>query len=94
MRYGYYRYTPDGIHVSKDLNKLVLNYIDNQNLDHFIPSWVDMKARRAPSFYNNFEVVNVPYFLQPKVQNFTQTVVQSDGNEIYIAESQMLSLFM
>lgn len=81
--YGYWRQMRDDAFVSKHANTFIKSYAHDRALDLHDKIGSDLMAQGddagAMSYYNNFEIVNVAYFLRPYVQEFTDRVAASHG---------------
>jgi hypothetical protein len=58
--YGFYRFTYDPKEVTEGLRVFIDDYVQKENITHFIPEIVDWHYHAIdamPLYYNNFELV-------------------------------------
>jgi len=81
--YGYWRQMRDKAFVSKFANTFIKSYAHERAIELNGKIGSDLMAQGddagAMSYYNNFEIANVGYFLRPDVQEFTDRVAESHG---------------
>jgi len=85
LSYGLFSFIEDSPEVTQELNKFVSKYVKEHSELHppeeqLKKYWTNPKSvSKPPSFYNNLEIVKIPFMLQPAVAAFNQAIEDSRG---------------
>ena len=94
--YGYWQSTLDPYDWTRGLIPFVLSYKKRHNLrlnlgvPRYMEQWDELgllpnatKHESAPMFFNNWELVFVPFFRSKAVRRFNQAVIATNGHFLY-----------
>jgi alpha 1,2-mannosyltransferase len=79
--YGYIAEIPEWEPVVKDIDIFFLKYIKENNIKtQFTHKFFDAEKYNLRQIYNNFEIINLKYYLNNKLINEISTTINQNGN--------------